>query len=364
MLVSRTSGRISVGAVAVIAAVVSGQSHVVAQSGRKGAKGGNVAQAPQATWPLPPEPPRIRYVTTYRGADDFKPVKKPSRLVAMLLGAQDAGAQPSDMMVKPYGVAISPEGRVYVADTAARRVFQFDTDAKTVSFVGERGGSRLTKPIGVAVDNQGTVFVADGTLKRVFGYAPDGRLTIAIGHDGELANPSGLAIDRANRRLYVADAAKHQILSYSTVDGSPRPPIGKRGSEPGEFNFPTNLAVDGRGRLYVTDTLNFRIQIFNAEGKFVKTFGTLGDSPGYLNRPKGVGVDSQGHIYVIDASFNNFQIFDEDGQLLLYVGVGGNRPGEFFLPAGLSIDEQDRIYVADQGNSRIQVFQYIQGAIK
>jgi sugar lactone lactonase YvrE len=203
------------------------------------------------------------------------------------------------------------------------------------------------------------VFVADATLKRVFGYASDGRFSIAIGHDGELASPSGLAVDRANKRLYVADAARHRILSYSTVDGSPGPTIGKRGSEPGEFNYPTNLAVDARGRLYVTDTLNFRIQIFDAQGRFVSTFGTLGDTPGCLNRPKGIGVDSEGHIYVIDASFNNFQIFDERGQLLLFVGAGGNSPGEFFLPAGLFIDERDRIYVADQGNSRVQVFQYV-----
>src|SRR5216683_1535259 len=83
----------------------------------------------------------------------------------MLLGAEDPGSQPSDWMMKPYGVAVSPEGRLYVADTAARRVFAFDMDAKTVSFVGESGAVRLTKPIGVAVDDRGTVFVADGTLK-------------------------------------------------------------------------------------------------------------------------------------------------------------------------------------------------------
>ncbi len=182
---------------------------------------------------------------------------------------------------------------------------------------------------------------------------------MAIGHDGELASPSGLAVDRVNKRLYVADAARHHILSYSTVDGTPVRTIGKRGSEPGEFNFPTNLAVDAGGRLYVTDTLNFRIQIFDADGEFVTTFGTLGDAPGCLNRPKGIGVDSEGHIYVIDASFNNFQIFDERDSCCCLSARADASPGEFFLPAGLYIDERDRIYVADQGNSRVQVFQYV-----
>ncbi len=203
------------------------------------------------------------------------------------------------------------------------------------------------------------VFVADSTLKRVFGYGLDGELAIAIGHEGELEAPSGLAVDRGADRVYVADAGKHQVLAYSTRDGALVSTLGKRGGEPGEFNYPTNLSVDAQGHLYVADTLNFRIQVFDREGKVLHVFGELGDSPGRLNRPKGVAVDSEGHIYVADSSFNNFQMFDQEGQLLLFVGKGGSLAGEFSLPAGLYIDDQDRIYVADQGNSRVQVFQYV-----
>ena len=259
-----------------------------------GNKKGAPANAP-LVWPLPPEPPRIRYLTTYRGADDFKPAKKPSKFMTMLLGPQDGGTQASDMMMKPYGVAVSSHGQLYVADTAARRVFAFDPDAKEVSFVGEDTTTRLNKPVGVAVDERDVVYVADATLKRVLGFSSSGQPVVAIGHEGELANPSGLAIDRKRQRLYVADAAKHHVLCYSTVDGAPVATIGTRGAEPGEFNFPTNLAVDGQGRLFVADTLNFRIQIFDVEGHYLKSFGTLGDGPGSLNRPKGLGVDSEGH---------------------------------------------------------------------
>jgi DNA-binding beta-propeller fold protein YncE len=332
-----------------------------AQKNAKNTKNATPAARP-LTWPLPPEQPRIRYVTTYRGVDDFKNTKKPSKFMTLLLGAQDPGSRPSDSMMKPYGIAVAPNGRVYITDTAARRVFAFDLDEKVVSFVGESGSGKLAKPIGVAVDGDNRVFVADGTLKRVFGYGRDGELAVAIGHDGELESPAGLDIDRVNKRLYVVDSAKHQVLSYSTEDGSLLKTIGKRGSEPGEFNFPTNLCVDGEGRLYVADTLNFRVQIFDREGAFVKMFGTLGDTPGSFNRPKGIAVDSEGHIYVADSAFGNFQIFDADGRLLLFVGTGGNRLGEFFLPAGVAIDGRDRIYVADQGNSRVQVFQYLQAA--
>ena len=135
--------------------------------------------------------------------------------------------------------------------------------------------------------------------------------------------------------------------------------IGRRGGEPGEFNFPTNVFVDKEGHLFVADTLNFRIQSFNPDASLLNVFGTLGDTPGSLNRPKGVGVDGEGHVYVADSSFNNFQIFDQTGQLLLFVGSVGSGPGEFLLPAGLFIDGKSRIYVVDQGNARVQVFQYL-----
>jgi DNA-binding beta-propeller fold protein YncE len=330
-----------------------------AQAGTS-SKGGTASDASRfgLVWPAPPEQPRIRYLATYHGVDDFK-TKKPSKWKAMILGPDDATLRPSDTMVKPYGISVTPDGRVLVTDTAARRVFQFDLDAKTVSFVGESGTGKITKPIGVAVDGEGKVFVADATLNRVFGYARDGSLAVAIGHEGELESPSGLAADRQHNWIYVADSKKHQVFCYSSVDGSHVRTIGTRGEEPGSFNFPTNLFVDRQGRLYVADTLNFRIQIFDASGTFVRAFGTLGDIPGTLNRPKGIGVDSEGHIYVVDTAFNNFQIFDGDGRLLLAVGNPGRNPGEFLLPAGLYIDSRDRIYVADQGNARVQVFQYL-----
>ena len=309
-------------------------------------------------WPLPPEEPRIRYVRSYHGVSDFKTRKAP-KWKTLLLGEDPSEQKPSDSMVKPYGIAVSRVGRVYVTDTVARRVFVFDPEAKTVSFLGETGTARLTKPIGVAVDGDDHVFVADASANRVFGYGLDGHLLIAIGREGEFDNPSGLAVDRTRNLLYVADAKKHQVLCYSTKDGSPVRTIGHRGGAPGEFNFPTNLFVDARGRLYVTDTMNFRIQVFDAAGAFINEFGTQGDTPGSLNRPKGVGVDSEGHIYVVDSSFNNFQTFDAEGQLLLFVGSIGRGPGEFFLPAGLYVDDRDLIYVADQGNARVQVFEYL-----
>ena len=315
-------------------------------------------------WPLPPEPARIRYVTSYRGAEDFNTKKKSSGWKALVFGQDDAGPARPDALVKPYGVATSPTGLIYVSDTASGRVFVFDVERRTLAFLGDRQPAKLAKPTGIAVAPSGTVFVADATHNRVFGYSPTGDLVVAIGRDGELESPAGMAIDGDRQLLYVADAKKHQVFCYSTVDGAAVRTIGRRGSEPGEFNFPTNVSVDKEGRLYVTDTLNFRIQSFDPDGKPLRAFGTLGDTPGSLNRPKGIGVDDEGHIYVADSSFNNFQIFDQEGQLLLHVGSVGSGAGEFFLPAGLFIDARNRVYVVDQGNARVQVFQYLREPVK
>jgi len=354
-MIRRITGPAALAAL-VIASITVPQPTVLAAAQKKVPAAKKAAAAAPLAWPLPPDVARVRHLTTYRGVDDFK-VRKTARWKNLLLGDDDTD-RPSDTMVKPYGIAVSATGRVYVTDTAARRVFVFDPDAKTVTFIGENGAGKLTKPTGIAIDDEGKVFIADATLNRVFGYAPDGSLLVAIGHDGELQSPSGLATDPRQKLLYVADSSHHQIFCYSTVDGSSVRTMGKRGSEPGEFNFPTNLFVDGQGQLYVADTLNFRIQVFAPDGQVLRTFGVQGDGPGAFNRPKGVAVDSEGHIYVVDTSFNNFQIFDPDGTLLLFVGRGGREPGEFLLPAGLYIDAHDRIYVADQGNARVQVFQY------
>ena len=129
-------------------------------------------------WPLPPEAPRVRYLTTYHGSTDFN-TKKPGRWKTALLG-NSVDLTPADTFVKPYAVAVSPAGRIYVSDTAARRVFALDPDKRTVTILGEGGSAAFSKPVGVAVDAAGDVFVSDATFKRVLRFAPDGTASSCI----------------------------------------------------------------------------------------------------------------------------------------------------------------------------------------
>ena len=115
------------------------------------------------------------------------------------------------------------------------------------------------------------------------------------------------------------------------------------------------------GALYVTDAMNYRIEIFNSSGKFKTLFGHHGDGSGDFAMPKGVAVDSNGIIYVVDSLFDNIQLFDNKGDFFLTVGSRGIGQAEFWLPSGIFIDRSDRLYVCDTYNHRIQVFDIISG---
>ena len=114
--------------------------------------------------------------------------------------------------------------------------------------------------------------------------------------------------------------------------------------------------------IIVSDTQNFRVQIFDKDGNFIRRFGKVGDAPGMFARPKGIAVDSEGHIYVTDAAFNNVQIFDQEGNILMWFGTGGYTEGRYRSITGIWIDENDTIAVADGFSGRVQIFQYLSEA--
>ena len=301
-------------------------------------------------WPLPPDEPRIRFVDMISSSLDFG--KSSGGVSAAFFGEENI-----EGFSKPYGVAVDRDGKIYVTDIG--RVFIIDLQQKDYELLGtEAGSGRLAIPIGITVARDGRVFVTDTAQDRVFVYAGK-KFVTALGKTGELQSPSGVALDEARGLIYIVDSRKHMVLVYSLKDYTKIREFGQRGGGPEEFNFPTNITVDSDGKVYVVDTANFRIQIFDPDGKYLKTIGALGDSPGSLARPKGIGVDSEGHIYVVDTAFQNFQIFDQEGNVLLFVGGAGFGPGKFALPAGLAIDAQDRIYVVDQMPATLQIFQYL-----
>jgi DNA-binding beta-propeller fold protein YncE len=119
------------------------------------------------------------------------------------------------------------------------------------------------------------------------------------------------------------------------------------------------LAVDDDGNLYVCDTLNDRIEVFDADGTFIRAFGKAGDGPGYFARPKGIAIDSDGHIWVADGVQDRVQVFNQQDQLLITFGGHGLLPGQFQGIVNITSDKLNRIFTSEIYPGRVQQFRYV-----
>jgi DNA-binding beta-propeller fold protein YncE len=182
-----------------------------------------------------------------------------------------------------------------------------------------------------------------------------------------LVNPGGLAIDKENRLLYVVDTGNDTVAvfdadSFKLLRNIGKPSRKHTATDPGSFSLPTNVAVDSEGDVYVTDTLNDRVEIFDADGGFISTFGKNGDGPGQFERPKGIAVDCDRHIWVVDAAQDRVKVFDREGRLLIYFGEHGYFPGQFMGAYGIAIDKENRVVVSETFPGRVQMFRYVTDA--
>jgi sugar lactone lactonase YvrE len=176
-----------------------------------------------------------------------------------------------------------------------------------------------------------------------------------------------LAIDTENRLLYVSDVDLDQVLVYDIDSHKLLRRIGTTGHKhelttPGDFSMPGGLAVDKKGNLYVADTMNNRMEVFDAEGELIGTYGKNGDGPGDFARPKGVAIDSDGHIWVTDGALNRVQVFDLQWRLLTYMGGTGNLPGQFSGLLTVTIDKMNRVFTSELYPGRVQQFRYVTDA--
>jgi DNA-binding beta-propeller fold protein YncE len=185
--------------------------------------------------------------------------------------------------------------------------------------------------------------------------------------------PLGLNAPRAiaagrNDDLYVADSRNHRILHIAS-DGNLLDEWGTfadqaTGNAPtGTFNEPWGIAVGPDGSVYVSDTWNHRVQKFTKDGKPLTTWGQYGqplpeapESKSFFWGPRGVAVDSQGHVFVADTGNKRIVIFDEDGNYLTDFGTAGLDAGQFDEPVGVAVADDGTVYVTDTWNQRIQSF--------
>ena len=251
---------------------------------------------------------------------------------------------------------------------------------------GARGTSavKFSKPWGIAVDGNGTVWVADHGNHRIQAMGNDGQWRVAGGKPrggagargsgaGEFCSPTGIAVG-ADGTVWVADSWNHRIQAVGNdgqwwvAGGKPRGGAGARGARAGEFGYPTGIAVDGSGGVWVADAENHRVQTMGRDGQWRVVGGNprggdgaIGTGAGEFNNPFGIAVDGNGTVWVADAGNHRIQSKGRDGQWRVVGGnprggdgARGTDAGEFSSPSGITVGADGTVWVADAGNHRIQ----------
>lgn len=308
---------------------------------------------PDIFWPNPPEVKRIEFV---------KAVSKPEDLnirpgILQRWGNYIVGRTAASI-VSPYGITTDSQDRLYVVDTFLKRIHVFDA-AGNQDFFFPADRTMLASPVGIAIDNGGIVYITDSKRGVVYIFKDNGKTFLSTIGRGIFKRPTGIAVNPKTSELLVVDTLLSQVFRFDLSNRLPKGSFGTDGATEGLFHYPTNIFVTLTGDIIVSDSLNFRVQVFSPEGRFLFTFGRMGDAPGTFSRPKGVAADSDGNIYVVDALFDNIQVFDKRGRLLMAFGEHGTGYGDFWLPTGIYIDNNDLIYVSDSSNRRVQIFRYL-----
>jgi DNA-binding beta-propeller fold protein YncE len=323
-------------------------------------------------WPNPPAIARIRFLDLFTGEKIDpslfdKKKKKPTWMDRMAGTKSVEDVKVTSLpfqLIRTYGVAVDSKGKIYAGDQAVGAIFIFDPENKDhVELIGNGQQANFGLIVGLAMDDNDRLFVSDAKMRHVLVFNPKHEQEAVFGAD-VLVRPGGIAIDTENRFLYVADAGNDVVDVFDADTFKLLRQIGKPSrkheqTDPGTFALPECVAVDADGNVYVTDTFNDRVEIFDADGAFISTFGRNGDGPADFERPKSIAVDRDGHIWVVDAGQNMVKVFNQQGRLLIYFGEQGYFPGQFMGPWGIAIDKWNRVIVSETFPGRVQMFRYV-----
>lgn len=263
------------------------------------------------------------------------PKKRAAVFIAAMCAAAGAYAQRDaepNSQPNPYRTiedwAKLPEGRTWGSTSSV------DIDRNGNIWVAERCGANTcagkTVPPVLQFDHSGKLLKSFGESMFVFPHA------LMVDHDGNIWVTDGQA----------KDGKGNQIIKFSP-EGKVLMTLGKAGvagTGPDEFDHPSGVAVAANGDIFVADghggNSNARVVKFSKDGKFIKTWGKKGTAPGEFDTPHAIAIDSKGRVFVADRANNRIQIFDQQGEFL-------DEWKQFSRPSGLYIDKKDVLYVSD-----------------
>ena len=327
-------------------------------------------------FPAPPAVGRVKYLDYFSAEKQDAPQDKkakPKQSWMDRMAGVDANAKNNPdapkkrfQLLTPYGMAVDSKGQLYVADAKVGGIFIFNTENNDLDMIKHGVHAKFGSIFGLCMDDNDDLFVSDGELHHVLVFNANHEVVTSFGED-VMVDPNGIALDTENRFLYVADTGLDQVLVYDADSHRLLRRIGTTGKnhtllDPGDFSKPTNVAVDKDGDIYVSDTWNDRIEEFDGDGTFIRTWGKNGDGPGQFARPKGIAIDQDGHVWVADAMLNRVQVFTPDGHYLLGFGGFGILPGQFQSLTGLYIDKKNRVFTSEHMLGRVQMYRYVTNA--
>ena len=322
----------------------------------------------------------------------------------------DGGPATDARLALPTGVAVDGAGNLYIADSGNQRIRKVDSTGTitTIAGSGETGfrgdggpavEAQLDYLVGMAVDGAGNLYIADSGNHRIRKVDSSGTITTIAGSgetgfdggsfggdggpasEGRLAFPTGVATDGAGN-LYIADSDNHRIRkvdssgTITTIAGFVDPGDGGPATE-AQLDYPVGMAVDGAGNLYIADQINHRIRKVDSTGTITTIAGSGetgfdggsfgGDGgpagEGRLAFPTGVATDGAGNLYIADSGNHRIRKVDSSGTITTIAGTGelgfgGDggpaSEGRLALPTGVAVDGAGNLYIADSGNHRIR----------
>ena len=262
---------------------------------------------------------------------------------------------------RPRAIAIDEQDRIFIVDMTAR-IQVFDSEGRFIRSwrtpAWENG-----KPSGLSFASDGNLLVADTHYFRILVYTPAGELLLQRTIGGEAGNAPGQfgfvtdIVEDSQGNYYIAEYGEFDRIQKFSPEGRFLMQWGGHGREREKFMRPNNLAIDAHDRLWVVDSCNHRIKVYDANGeepKLVKMWGVEGTAPGQMRYPYDLVLDGKGHVYVTEFGNHRVQKFTEDGESLGVYGGPGREAGQFYQPWALALDSRGRLNVLDSYNHRVQ----------
>jgi len=273
----------------------------------------------------------------------------------------------------PRNLEVGADGSLYILDTGNHRVLHTSPEGELLNSWGEFGSQEsggalpgtFNEPWGIAISPQGDLFIADTWNHRIQKFSPEGEFLLSWGQFGQRESPTSfwgprdVAVDE-NGHVYVADTGNKRIVIFDT-EGQFIAEFGEVGYADGQFDEPSGLALDSTGNLYVADTWNQRIQVFSPDiDGLAQIFLTKWEVEGWYgqsldNKPY-LTVSETGLVFASDPELSRIIVYTTTGEVAALWGMEGQDQISLFFPTGLAADQAGGIWVSDTKNNRLQYF--------